>query len=71
MLAVFAALLAFAASGGEIASVEAQLTAGHYRVALTTLESIPMQDRNSAWYLLASRAYDGLNDPAKAVQEAQ
>jgi tetratricopeptide (TPR) repeat protein len=69
MLALFAALLAFA--GGEIASIEAQLMAGNYRVALTKLESIAVQDRNSAWHLLASRAYDGLNDPAKAVQEAQ
>jgi tetratricopeptide (TPR) repeat protein len=71
MLAVFAALLAFAAAAGEIAGIEAQITAGNYQVALTKLESLSLDSRNSAWHLLASRAYDGLNDPAKAVQEAQ
>jgi tetratricopeptide (TPR) repeat protein len=70
MLAVFAVMLAFGAVS-EIATIEAQLTAGNYRVALTRLESIPLQDRNFAWHLLASRAYDGINDPAEAVQEAQ
>ncbi len=71
MLAMFAVLLAFAATAGEIGSIEGQLTAGNYRVALTKLESIPLQARKSGWHLLASRAYDGLNDPARAVQEAQ
>jgi tetratricopeptide (TPR) repeat protein len=71
MLAVFAALLAFAAGVGEIAGIEAQLTAGNYQLALTKLDSIPFEARNPAWHLLASRAYDGLNDPAKAVEEAQ
>jgi tetratricopeptide (TPR) repeat protein len=71
MLGVLAALIALAATEGEIANIEAQLTAGNYRVALTKLESIPPQSRNSGWHLLASRAYDGLNEPAKAVEEAQ
>ena len=71
MLAVFAALLAFAGAVSEIASIEADLTASHYQAALAKLESIPVQARDSTWHLLASRAYDGVNDPAKAVQEAQ
>src|ERR1700680_672868 len=71
MLGLFALLLAFAATAGETASIEAQLRTGNYQVALTKLESIPAQDRNFTWHLLASRAYDGLNDPARAVQEAQ
>ena len=71
MLGLLAVLLALAASGGEIAGIEAQLTAGKYGGALAKLDGIPLPARNSAWHLLASRAYDGLNNPAKAVQEAQ
>jgi tetratricopeptide (TPR) repeat protein len=71
MLGVWTVLLALAGAGGEIASIEAQLAAGNYRGALTKLGGISPHERNAGWHLLASRTYDGLNDAARAVQEAQ
>ena len=54
------ALLAFA----DWPAVEKMLAAGHYRAALASLEQA--KDRPAAWHVLASKAYDGLNDPAAA-----
>ena len=51
------------------AVVERAIVAGEFDRARQLLERIPA--RGSKWLLLSSRIYDGLNDPARAVQEAQ
>jgi tetratricopeptide (TPR) repeat protein len=51
------------------APVERAIAAGEFDRARQLLESIPA--RGSKWLLLSSRIYDGLNDPTRAVQEAQ
>jgi tetratricopeptide (TPR) repeat protein len=68
---IFSTLLAFAAAGGWSTSVEGQLAAGKWRDALTALNGIDPDSRDSGWHLLASKAYDGLNEPAQAAAEAQ
>jgi len=67
VLALAAVLVADAAPE----SIEGRLSAGDYSGALTALASVPAQYRDTRWHLLASKAEDGLNDPAKAVAEAQ
>src|SRR5712691_7326707 len=59
------ALLAFA----DWSAVEKMLAAGQYRAALADLEQAT--DHPAGWHVLASKAYDGLNDPARAVREAE
>ena len=49
-------------------SIEKLIASGKYREALTLLSTMPADARS---HLLASKAYDGLNDPARAVQEAE
>jgi len=69
---VAVALLAAAMiSAANFTAVEQQLDRGEYRSALNQLQVVPAVERNAAWHLLASKAYDGLNDAARAVQEAQ
>ena len=58
-------LLAFA----DWSAIERRVTAGHYREALAQLDL--ERDRTVAWHVLASKAHDGLNDPARAVAEAE
>jgi tetratricopeptide (TPR) repeat protein len=59
------ALLAFA----DWSAIERQISAARYREALARLET--ENTRSAAWHVLASKAYDGLNDPARAVAEAE
>ncbi|MFN3326925.1 MAG: tetratricopeptide repeat protein [Bryobacteraceae bacterium] len=59
------ALLAFAGSPG----VEKLIATGNYQEALTQLEAV--EERPAAWYVQASKAYDGLNDPARAVEAVE
>jgi tetratricopeptide (TPR) repeat protein len=66
-MVVFLALLAVTASG--FPAVEKLIASGNYRQALAVLEKT--QPANARWHLLASKIFDGLNDPARAVQEAQ
>ena len=49
--------------------IERQIAAGRHREALSALLS--ERERPAAWHVLASKAYDGLNDPARAVAEAE
>jgi Flp pilus assembly protein TadD len=58
-------LLAFA----DWAAIERQITAGRYGEALAHLSK--EQLRSSTWHVLASKAYDGLDQPARAVAEAE
>jgi tetratricopeptide (TPR) repeat protein len=58
-------LLAFADWG----AIERHVTAGRSQEALAQLEI--EQERPAAWHVLASKAYDGLNEPARAVAEAE
>ncbi len=51
------------------APVERAIAAGEFDRGRQLLQSIPT--RGSKWLLLSSRIYDGLNDPARAVTEAQ
>ena len=59
------ALLAFA----DLTAIERDVTAGRYREALAQLASV--EERSARRHVLASKAYDGLNDPARAVSEAE
>jgi tetratricopeptide (TPR) repeat protein len=69
MLPLWALWFFFSQAGPNLANVESALSRGEYRAALEQLSNL--QARNSRWHLLASKAYDGLNDPAKAVSEAE
>jgi predicted Zn-dependent protease len=67
VFALSAVLAAYAAPD----SIESRINAGDYSGALIALNSVPAQNRDARWHLLASKVQDGLNDPAKAVAEAQ
>lgn len=53
----------------DASAIEAHIAAGRYREALTSLQQ--QGSRNAMWHVLASKAHDGLGDPAKAVAEAE
>lgn len=53
----------------DFSPVERFLGRGQYRAALAQLEE--SRERSAQWHILASKAYDGLNDPARAVLEAE
>jgi protein O-GlcNAc transferase len=63
------ALLAVAAPDADFPAIERLIAEGNYRQALTILENT--QPVNAKWHLLASKIFDGLNDPARAVREAE
>ena len=50
-------------------AIERQITAGRPQDALVQLELDT--NRSTRWHVLASKAYDALNDPARAVAEAE
>ena len=50
-------------------AIERQITAGRPREALVQLELDT--ERSTRWHVLASKAHDALNDPARAVAEAE
>src|ERR1700742_4993130 len=53
-------------------SAELLVSQGRYQDALANLQASPESSRQTAqWHLTASRAYDGLGDPKRAVEEAQ
>jgi tetratricopeptide (TPR) repeat protein len=54
---------------GGLDAVEQALARGEYRAAIDQLSG--MQTRDARWHLLASRAWDALDDPAKAVAAAE
>ncbi len=62
-------LLWLAQIAATLAPAEAAISDGKYNVALTQLQAIPT--RTARWHLLASKAWEGLEDPAKAVAEAE
>ncbi|MEJ7606977.1 MAG: tetratricopeptide repeat protein, partial [Bryobacteraceae bacterium] len=62
-------LLAASQIDGSVQTVEAALASRDYRRALTLLEAAP--DKDARWHALASRVHDGLNDPARAVADAE
>jgi tetratricopeptide (TPR) repeat protein len=66
---VWALLLWFAPDPALIREVQQSIDAGRYQLALERLSS--SEARDAQWYLLASRAWDGLNNPARAVEEAE
>jgi tetratricopeptide (TPR) repeat protein len=67
LLAAFAAAAVSAWQG----PVPSHLASGDFRGALIQLNTIPPDKRDAQWHMLASKAEDGLNDAAKAVDEAQ
>lgn len=69
MLSVWALMFFFVAPSSGLDGVEQSFTRGEYRAALDQLATFPARD--GRWHLLASRAWDGLNEPAKAVAEAE
>jgi predicted Zn-dependent protease len=66
-IALFLASLAMAQD--TLAPVDRLIAAGQYHNALEALQQNPT--RAFRWHLLASKAYEGLNDPAHAVSEAE
>src|SRR4051812_17694188 len=68
-LAIAALNIAVALAFSETGNAEKQLAAGQFQEALRSLALI--QERTADWHILASRAYDGLNDPTRAVAEAE
>jgi len=65
-------ILLWAQGTGNPAPIERLLAAGRYAEALSALDRAPAAEKQSGeWHLLASKAYDGLNDPKKAVEEAE
>ena len=50
-------------------AIERQITAGRPREALVQLELDT--ERSTRWHVLASKAHDALNDPVRAVAEAE
>ena len=64
-LVLLLALLAVA----EFAAIERRISSGDFRAALAQLELAA--ERPAVWFVLASKAHDGLNDPAKAVSAAE
>ena len=71
MIPALTVLIIFAQLASDLPAVEREIAAGHYSTALSTLEATPAASRTAAWYLLASKASDGLNDVRKAVEFAQ
>jgi predicted Zn-dependent protease len=71
MRVVVLALSALLAAHAAPDSIESRINTGDYSGALAALNSVPAQSRDARWHLLASKAEDGLNDPTKAVAEAQ
>jgi tetratricopeptide (TPR) repeat protein len=61
--------LAGLAVGSSIPAAEQAIARGDYRGALEILAKV--ETRSAAWHVAASRAYDGLEDPARAVEEAE
>ncbi|MEW5974257.1 MAG: tetratricopeptide repeat protein [Acidobacteriota bacterium] len=52
--------------------VERLIGSGQYREALAELETIsPSPPGTARWHLLASKAFDGLDDPTRAVEHAE
>ncbi len=71
MKMLWLALLATLCAGATLDTAESELAAGRYRDAVAALDSIQADARGAGWHLLKSKALDGLNDPARAVAEAQ
>ena len=59
----------FLLAAADWGAIERSVSAGRYREALAQLERTA--ERPAAWHVLASKAHDGLNDPAHAVAEAE
>jgi tetratricopeptide (TPR) repeat protein len=68
MLFVWTPLLLLLFADADVRTVEQLLARGDYRGALEQLKTV---NRDAQWHFLASRAWDGLNEPAKAVAEAE
>jgi len=50
------------------ATIEQLISAGQYQQAL---DALTREEKDARWHLLASKAYDGLNQPGRAVEEAE
>jgi tetratricopeptide (TPR) repeat protein len=69
LLAVF---LFQSTSTADLNAVNGLLSRGNYQMALKELEASNTSAKQTGeWHLLASKAYDGLNQPKEAVAEAE
>ena len=50
-------------------NIQSAISAGDWNRARSLLERMPA--KTAGWHILASKAFDGLNDPARAVAEAE
>ena len=64
------AFLLLLAAQADFAAIERLIGTNDFCGALSALEGTP-QPGSARWHLLASKAYDGLNDPERAVREAE
>jgi tetratricopeptide (TPR) repeat protein len=66
------ALLLQTIGKADLEAVKTLLAHGEYQSALGRLEaSSPSERQSGEWHLLASKAYDGLNRPKEAVEQAE
>jgi tetratricopeptide (TPR) repeat protein len=71
MIFALAPVLMLAAAVNDLTAIERQVAAQQYGPALAALGQVAVASRGPAWYLLAARACDGLNDAPKAIEYAQ
>ena len=69
MLFAWAFVLLLQSANTSVTVAEQAVARGEYRLALEQLSA--STPRDARWHFLASRAWDGLNEPAKAVAEAE
>lgn len=69
MFAIWLFALWLAAQTPRLDTVEQALARNQYRNAIQLLAELPAS--NARWHYLASKAWDGAGDPAKAVAEAE
>lgn len=69
MLRIWALFFLLNPDAALLRDVERSLARGDYKEAVERLSAT--QDRGAHWHLLASKAWDGLDDPARAVAEAE
>lgn len=69
LMFAFLALVVLIAADPDFAAIEKLIAAGNYEQALAALQKT--SPANARWHLLASKIFDGLNDPVRAVEEAQ
>jgi tetratricopeptide (TPR) repeat protein len=65
-------MVCLSSPGQDLVEVEKLIATGAYEAALVQLKRVAeLQQRTARWHLLASKAYDGLDDVSRAIEEAE